>query len=120
MLNVDGLVQKRPENCFLLIKEYIEFPQSRIGRSIINTGLGLSKRSANTFYTNYNLVINLGVESRMQRKHLTGCFWASIIFKVRDCNLMMMMMVMSVFKGAFKPFSASQMQVSDRGLQTLV
>lgn len=79
VLNVDGLVQKRPENCFLLIKEYIEFPQSRIGRSIINTGLGLSKRSANTFYTNYNLVINLGVESRTQRKHLTGCFWASIL-----------------------------------------
>lgn len=54
VLNVGSLVQ----NCFLFIKKYIEFPQSRITGSIINTGLGLSKRSANTFYTNYNLVIN--------------------------------------------------------------
>lgn len=33
---------------------------------------------------------------------------------------MMMMVMMSVFKGAFKPFSVWQMQVSDGGLQTLI
>lgn len=58
VLNVDGLVQNAPKTVFLFIKKYIEFPPSRIAGLIINTGLGLSKRSADTFYTNYNLVIN--------------------------------------------------------------
>lgn len=47
---------KRPENSFLFIKKYIEFPQSRITELIIDTVL--SKRSTTMVYTYYNLVIS--------------------------------------------------------------
>lgn len=47
---------KRPENSFLFIKKYIEFPQSRITGLIIDAVL--SKRSTNMVCAYFNLVIS--------------------------------------------------------------